>query len=267
MSAQDGGTHVVIVGAGFAGLGCARELAKHEDVRVTLIDRNNYHQFQPLLYQVATSQLARGDVAFSLRKLFRDHPNIDVKLGEVASVDPQSRSVTTADGQGFGGDVLVLAAGSRARFFKTPGAAEHAFPLYSLDDAERLRARILDVFEAADRDSGVLDEGALTFVVVGAGATGTEIAGALAEMINGTLRGEYPDLPERLGLGRVLAQSGGREAGTAGSSGPRGGCLHDGHDRVRRRRDHDAEPGPLVRVTAHASTIDIEPTAMGAVGR
>ncbi len=96
----------------------------------------------------------------------------------------------------------MLAAGSRARFFKTPGAAEHAFPLYSLDDAERLRARILDVFEAADRDSGVLDEGALTFVVVGAGATGTEIAGALAEMINGTLRGEYPDLPE--GVTRVV---------------------------------------------------------------
>jgi NADH:ubiquinone reductase (H+-translocating) len=202
MSAQDGGTHVVIVGAGFAGLGCARELAKHKDVRVTLIDRNNYHQFQPLLYQVATSQLARGDVAFSLRKLFRDHPNIDVKLGEAASADPQSRSVTTADGQTFEGDVLVLAAGSRARFFKTPGAAEHAFPLYSLDDAERLRARILDVFEAADRDPGVLDEGALTFVVVGAGATGTEIAGALAEMINGTLHGEYPDLPE--GATRVV---------------------------------------------------------------
>ena len=194
--------HVVIVGAGFAGLGCARALAGHSDVRVTLLDRNNYHQFQPLLYQVATSQLARGDVAFSLRKLFRDHPNVDVKLGDAASVDPRARSVTTADGQSFRGDVLVLAAGSRARFFKTPGAAEHSFPLYSLDDAERLRARILDVFEAADRDPGVLDEGALTFVVVGAGATGTEIAGAVAEMINGTLRGEYPDLPE--GAARVV---------------------------------------------------------------
>jgi len=194
--------HVVIVGAGFAGLGCARALAGHHGVRVTLLDRNNYHQFQPLLYQVATSQLARGDAAFSLRVLFRDHPNVDVKLGEVVSADPRAHSVTTVQGQTYEGDILVLAAGSRARFFKTPGAAEHAFPLYALDDAVHLRARILDAFEAADRDPGLLDEGALNFVVVGAGATGTEIAGALAEMINGTLRAEYPDLPE--GAARVV---------------------------------------------------------------
>jgi NADH:quinone reductase (non-electrogenic) len=194
MSADKARSHVVVVGGGFAGLGCARELSKHEEVRVTLLDRNNYHQFQPLLYQVATCQLAPGDVAFSLRALFRDRPNVDVKLGEVVSADPSTRTVTTADGETFTGDTLVLAAGSRARFFGTPGASENSFPLYSLEDAQRLRARILDLFEAADRDHALIEEGALTFVVVGAGATGTEVAGAVAELISRTMRVEYPDV-------------------------------------------------------------------------
>jgi NADH dehydrogenase len=187
-------TGVVIVGAGFAGLGCARALAKHKDVHVTLIDRNDYHQFQPLLYQVATSQLARADVAFPLRELFHPHPNVEVVLAEVESVDGRARAVTTADGRTFQGDALVLAAGSRARFFKTPGAAEHSFPLYTVEHADRLRAQIIGVFDAVHRDPSLIDEGALKFVVVGAGATGTEIAGALAEMITHTMPVEYPDL-------------------------------------------------------------------------
>ena len=112
------------------GVGCARRLAGHDDVRVTLIDRNNYHQFQPLLYQVATSQLASSDIAYSLRKLFHDDANVDVKLAEVASLDPATRTVTTTDGASIAGDALVLAAGSQPNFFRTPGAEEHAFPLY-----------------------------------------------------------------------------------------------------------------------------------------
>src|SRR4051812_38679451 len=186
--------HVVIVGGGFAGVGCARRLAGRDGVHVTLIDRNNYHQFQPLLYQVATSQLASSDVAFSLRKLFHDERNVDVKLADVASLDPATRTVTTADGQRFTGDAVVLAAGSQPNFFRTPGAAEHAFPLYSLEDAERLRSRILGVFEAADREPALLDQGALNFVVVGGGATGVEIAGALADLIADTMAVEYRDL-------------------------------------------------------------------------
>lgn len=188
------GAHVVIVGAGFAGLGCARALATHENVRVTLIDRNDYHQFQPLLFQVATAQLARADVAFSLHEIFHSHPNVEVVVAEVASVDGATRTVETGDGRAFSGDVLVLAAGSRARFFATPGAAEHSFPLYTVEHADRLRGQILDVFDAAHREPAIVEEGALTFVVVGAGATGTEIAGALAEMIRHTMPVEYPDL-------------------------------------------------------------------------
>ena len=186
--------HVVIVGAGFAGLGCAKELAKHDDVRVTLIDRHNYHQFLPLLYQVATSQLAASDVAIAIRKEFRKHPNVDVKMAEVVSVDPTALAVRLNDGQEIAGSHLVLAAGSRPNFFHTPGADQHAFPLYSLEDAERLRSRILTVFEDADRDPALVEKGALNFVVVGAGATGTEVAGALAEMIRDVMPSEYHDL-------------------------------------------------------------------------
>src|SRR4051794_39980226 len=141
--------HVVIVGGGFAGIACARELARHADVRITLLDRNNYHQFQPLLYQVATSQLAPGDVAYSLRKIFYKSTNVDVKLAEVAAVDPTAKTASTPTGEVYRGDYLVLAAGSQANFFKTPGADRHTFPMYSLDDAVRLRSRILAVFEDA----------------------------------------------------------------------------------------------------------------------
>ncbi len=186
--------HVVIVGGGFAGLGCARGLAGEDSVRVTLIDQHNYHQFQPLLYQVATSQLAATSIAASLRKAFHEHANIDVKLGEVVEVDPVAHSVRTQEGSTIEGDVLVLAAGAQANFFNTPGAAEHAFPLYSLTDAERLRTRMLTVFEDADRDPSLIDQGALNFVIVGAGATGTELAGSMADMIHETMPDEYRDL-------------------------------------------------------------------------
>ncbi len=184
---------VIIVGAGFAGIGCAKELSKHDDVHVTLIDKHNYSQFMPLLYQVATAQLAVADVALNIRSEFRKHPTVDVKMGEVVAVDAGRRSVTLDDGQELAGDFLVLAGGSRVNFFGIPGA-EHAFPLYSLDDAERLRSRVLAVFEDADRDPRLLEQGALTFVIIGAGATGTEISGALGEMIRDVMPSEYQDL-------------------------------------------------------------------------
>jgi NADH dehydrogenase len=186
--------HVVIVGGGFAGLGCARALARRRGVRVTLLDRNNYHQFQPMLYQVATSQLAPADVAFSLRKVFMRADNVDLKLAEAVSIDPTARAVATKTGEVYQGDYLVVAAGSQPNFFRTPGAEQHTFPLYSLDDAERLRSRILQVFEDADRDKSLLDQGALNVVIVGAGPTGVETAGALADLIRVTMAAEYKDL-------------------------------------------------------------------------
>jgi NADH:ubiquinone reductase (H+-translocating) len=190
----NGSSHVVIVGGGFAGLACARRLAKSADVRVTLVDRNNYHQFQPLLYQLATSELSTSDVATSLRQCLRGHGNVDVKMLEVIAVDPKTRTVTTREGESYEGDFLVLAAGSQANYFGTVGAQQNAFPLYSLEDAQRLRSRILAVFEDADCDPKLVDQGALNFVIIGGGPTGTEMAGALADMIHFTMRAEYPDL-------------------------------------------------------------------------
>jgi NADH dehydrogenase len=186
--------HVVIVGGGFAGLNCARKLASHPDIRITLIDKNNFQQFQPLLYQVATAVLAPSNAAFSLRNVLQRHSNVDVKLGEVVAVDPKTRTAETAEGQKYQGDYLVLAAGSQANFFGTPGADKHTYPLYSLHDAELLRSRILAVLESADRDPSLIAKGALNFVIVGAGPTGAEMSGTLGGMTQRMFKDLYKDL-------------------------------------------------------------------------
>jgi NADH dehydrogenase len=188
------GRRVVIVGGGFAGLGCAERLADHDDISVTLIDRNNYHQFQPLLYQVATSQLAPSDISNSLRTVFAERENVDIKLAEVAAVDTATKTVRSSDGEEWSADALVLAAGSQPNFFGTKGAPDYSFPLYSLDDATRLRSRILGLLEHVDRDAGLIERGALNFVIVGGGPTGVEVAGAIADMIAVTVPAEYRNL-------------------------------------------------------------------------
>jgi NADH dehydrogenase len=186
--------HVVIVGGGFAGLNCARKLAAYPDIRITLIDKNNFQQFQPLLYQVATAVLAPSNAAFSLRSVLRQHSNVDVKLGEVVSVDLKTKAIETAEGQKYQGDYLVLAAGSQPNFFGTPGADKHTYPLYSLHDAELLRSRIVAVLESADRDPSLIAKGALNFVIVGAGPTGTELAGTIGDMTQRVFKDVYKDL-------------------------------------------------------------------------
>ncbi len=186
--------HVVIVGGGFAGLACAHKLAKSNAVTITLIDKNNYSQFLPLLYQLATAVLGTDDVAASFRQSLIGDANVEVKMCDVTGADPRTLTVTTRDGNSYQGDFLVLAAGSQANFFGTTGAQENTFPLYSVKDAQRLRSRILVAFEDADRDPKLLEQGALNFVVVGGGPTGTEICGALADMIKHLMPREYPDL-------------------------------------------------------------------------
>ena len=167
-------THVVIVGGGFAGVACAKRLTDSKAVRVTLIDKNDYHQFQPLLYQVATAELTPKDIAFDLTSIFPSGEGVEVRKAEVVSADPKSLSITLATGDTISGDVLVLAAGTQPNFFHTPGADEHAFPLYSLDHADRVRSRVLQLFQDASDNPEALKEGALTFVVIGGGATGVE---------------------------------------------------------------------------------------------
>jgi NADH:ubiquinone reductase (H+-translocating) len=204
MSATNGRRHVVIVGGGFAGLGCAQRLAKHDQVRITLIDRNNYHQFQPMLYQVATSQVAPSDIANSLRDVFADQENVDIKLAEIDRIDTATRTVTARDGAEWSDDVLVLAAGSDPNFFGTPGASQYSFPLYSLDDATRLRSRILGIFEHVDRDPSLVNRGALNFVIVGGGPTGVEVAGAIADMLAITVPAEYRNLDTGAARVRII---------------------------------------------------------------
>lgn len=176
-------SHAIIVGAGFAGVACAKRLADDPRVRVTVLDKAGYHQFQPLLYQVATAELTAEDIVFDLARVFGKHPNIEARTAEVASVDPASATVTLTDGQAISGDVLVLAAGSQPNFFGIPGAAEHAYPLYSVKDARRIRSRIVRLFHLAATRPELVAEGALTFVVVGGGTTGVETAGAVAELV------------------------------------------------------------------------------------
>jgi NADH:ubiquinone reductase (H+-translocating) len=187
---------VVVIGAGFGGLEVARGL-KGAPVDVTLVDQHNFHTFQPLLYQVATAGLSPTDVAHVVRGLFHRQANVRFRRGRVTGVDWRAGTIAVDGQPDLPFDHLVVAAGATVTWFGTPGAAEHALPLYSLEDATRLRNHVLQRFEAADRDESELDRGGLTFVVVGGGPTGVEIAGALAELFTMVFRKDYPRLDVR----------------------------------------------------------------------
>jgi NADH:quinone reductase (non-electrogenic) len=186
--------HVVILGAGFAGLGALKEL-KDAPVKVTLIDKNDYHTFQPLLYQVATAELARTEVGFPARELLHNRSDWVFHKAEVTGIDLDNKVVTAEGLDPISYDYLVVALGAVVNFFGTKGAADNAFPLYTLTDAENLKRHILDRFEAADKNPALVDDGALTFCVVGGGPTGVESAGAISELIQEELKKDYPNLP------------------------------------------------------------------------
>jgi len=182
----DGPPHVVIVGGGFAGLAAARGLADRA-VRVTLVDKHNFHTFLPLLYQVATAGLEPADVAYPIRTIFGEADNIRFRHGRVRQVDDARRAIVLDDATEIGYDHLVVATGSTAAFFGVPGASRFALPLYTLADARELRNRLLLSFEDADARAETAPVH-LTYVVVGGGPTGVETAGALCELIKITVR-------------------------------------------------------------------------------
>lgn len=179
---------VVIVGAGFAGLSAARALAR-APVDVTVIDRQNYHLFQPLLYQVATAALTPAEIAEPIRGVLRDQRNTRVFMADVTDIDTAARCVVMAGGRRVDYDTLVIATGARHAYFGNDHWAEHAPGLKTIDDAFHLRQRILSAFEKAEMSDNAEERAALlTFVVVGGGPTGVEMAGAIAELARAVAR-------------------------------------------------------------------------------
>ena len=181
---------VVIIGGGFGGLYAAKAL-RHTPVEVTLIDRRNFHLFQPLLYQVATGSLSPGEIAAPLRAVLSHQKNTKVLLDQAVSLDAEKREVILEQGS-IPYDTLIVATGSRNWFFGHDEWQTIAPGLKLIEDATRIRQKILYAFEAAERESDPeLRRAWLRFVIVGAGPTGVELAGALAEIANKTLRDEF----------------------------------------------------------------------------
>jgi NADH dehydrogenase len=187
--------HVVVLGGGFAGIGAARAL-KDADVGVVLVDKHDYHTFQPLLYQLATGLLETTAVGHSLRDLVKGQDNATIHRAPITEIDLEAKVVRFDGLAPITYEYLVLALGAEVNFFGTDGAAEHAFPMYTLPDAVRLKNHVIDRWEAADKDDGLVADGALTAVVVGGGPTGVETAGALAELYRSNFVTDYPNLPQ-----------------------------------------------------------------------
>jgi NADH dehydrogenase len=186
-----GAPRIVVVGGGFAGLSAARALAGRE-VRVTLVDRRNHHLFQPLLYQVATAALSPGDIAAPIRHVLARQANAEVVLGDVTRIRPEARVVELADGTRISYDALVLATGATHSYLGREEWAPIAPGLKTLEDALEIRRRVLTAFERAERTPAPAARAALlTFVVVGGGPTGVELAGALAEIARHTLAADF----------------------------------------------------------------------------
>ncbi len=184
---------MVVIGGGFGGLYATRALARGgREVDVTLVDRRNHHLFQPLLYQVATGALSPGEIAQPLRSIFRRQRNTRVLLGEAVGLDTQRREVELSDGAPIPYDTLIVSTGAHHSYFGHDEWAPYAQGLKTIDDAIAMRRRILIAFEAAEREADPeLRRAWMTFVIVGGGPTGVELAGALGEIANDTLRSDF----------------------------------------------------------------------------
>ncbi len=216
--------HIVIIGGGFGGLDAARAL-RHAPVRVTLLDRHNYHLFQPLLYQVATASLSPGDIASPIRWVLRRQKNVQVLLAEARAIEPSARRVRLDPGPADAGrhvrvndeiayDYLIVATGAAHAYFGHPEWAPRAPGLKTLDDALEMRRRVLVAFEAAEREADPAAQSRLlTFVIVGGGPTGVELAGALAEIARQSLRQDFRSIrPESARI--ILVEGGPQILGT-----------------------------------------------------
>ena len=182
---------VLILGGGFAGLVAAQTL-KRADVEITLLDKRNFHLFQPLLYQVATGSLSPAEIAAPIRAVLSRQKNVEVLLGEAVDIDPDKKNIILDDGGVFPYDTLIIATGSQTSYYGNDQWRENAPSLKSIEEATRMRHKFLYAFERAERADTEAEERAwLTFVIVGAGATGLELAGALAEIAHHTLKRDF----------------------------------------------------------------------------
>jgi NADH dehydrogenase len=182
---------ILIIGGGYGGLYAAKSLARH-DVDITLVDRRNHHLFSPLLYQVATGALPPSDIAQPLRLILRKQQNVRVLLGEAIDIDPEARRVSLDDGADLEYDALIVATGTKHSYFGNDAWAEFAPGIKTLEDALQMRARILDAFENAELEGDATQQHAwMTFVIVGAGPTGVELAGSLCEIARDALPRDF----------------------------------------------------------------------------
>jgi NADH:ubiquinone reductase (H+-translocating) len=186
---------VLVLGGGFAGVGAAQKL-KDAEADVVLVDRHDYHTFQPLLYQLATGLLDNTAVGHSLRDLVERHDNASVHQATVTGVDLAAREVQFDELAPLTYDYLVFGLGAEVNFFGTEGASEQAFPMYTLPHAVHLKDHLLERWEAADRDPSIVEDGALNIVIVGGGPTGVETAGAVAELYRADFARDYPKLSQ-----------------------------------------------------------------------
>jgi NADH dehydrogenase len=198
---------VIILGGGFGGLNAAQKL-KRAPVAITLIDRRNFHLFQPLMYQVATGSLSPGEIAAPLRGVLSRQKNTQVLLGEAADIDPDAKRVILRDGAAFQYDSIIVATGSQTSYYGKDEWRDWAPSLKSIEEATAIRHKILYAFECAERSATEEEARAwLTFVIVGAGATGMELAGALAEIANETLKNDFRHINPR--EARIILMEGG----------------------------------------------------------
>jgi len=198
---------IIIIGGGFAGVALAKKLSKQE-VQVVLLDKNNYHTFQPLLYQVSTGGLEPDSIAYPIRKILKDFPNFYFRLADVKEIDTEANQVKTNIGP-LKFDYLVVASGSTTNFFGNSEVEKHSMAMKTIPQSLNLRSLILENFEDALLTSDLNERNALmNFVIVGGGPTGVELAGALAEIKKGILPKDYPDLDTRLAQIHIIQSSG-----------------------------------------------------------
>jgi len=238
--------HVVIIGGGFGGLYAAKRLAG-KDVRVTVIDRRNHHVFQPLLYQVATAGLSPGDIASPIRWILRRQKNVEVLLETVERIDPARRAIVFRGGAETAYDYLIVAAGATHAYFGHDDWRPHAPGLKTLEDALDIRSRVLGAFEAAERDAVLAGRpAALTFVIVGGGPTGVELAGALAEISKQTLAQDFRHFDPR--AARILLLEAGPSILSAFPEPLRAAARHD----LERLGVEVRTNTPVTRIGPHA---------------